>query len=326
MKNLKELFVACAALTGIASLAACTVESPTYVTAQDGQSDGGSSTETTTSTPTSNGGGGGGGGGAGASGSDGGAAASGCSQSDYVTVDVSKLKACGNGTGHCYDPAKVDLGPTYAACPSNGEVCVPDEVLTSGGKMLKSCKSIIGPGGCITASDIPAIQQMGGSALKQDACSATQLCVPCTDPTHNNAPTGICAAIGAHQNSCSGGGSGGSAGADSGAAPLQTCCKSKNTSNGVCISASAIPSSQQSQTKQDTCSAGDKCVPAAFVSNMPVKCDGGLFGQGVCMDQCFNDMMGTAKSIGVLSGKGCGSTEVCVPCALVSGQGVPGCM
>ncbi len=323
MKNLIELFVACAAITGIATLAACTVESPTYVTAQEAQGDGGSSTETTTSTDTNNGGGGGGGGGSAAS--DGGAATgSSCSQSDYITVDVSKLTACGNNTGHCYDPAKVDLGPTYAACPSKGEVCVPDEVLTAGGKTLKSCKSIIGAGGCITASDIPAIQQMGGSSLKQDVCTATQLCVPCQDPTHNNAPTGICSAIGAHQNACGAT----SAATDGGTAapPLQTCCKSKNTSNGVCISSTAIPASQQSQTKQDTCNAGDKCVPAAFVSNMPVKCDGGLFGQGVCMDQCFNDMMGTAKSIGVLSGKGCGSTEVCVPCALVSGQGVPGCM
>ena len=320
MKNLKELFVACVTVTGIATLAACTVESPTYVTAQDGSGDGGASTEVTTSTPTSNGGGGGGGG---ASSPDGGSAPSSC-QSAYVAVDVSKLTACGNGAGHCYDPAKVDLGAGYAACPTAGQVCVPDEVLTADGNKLKSCTSIIGPGGCITASLIPAIQQMGGSALKQDVCNAGQLCVPCVDPTHNNAPTGMCSAIGAHQDACSGGGS---AGADAGPAapPLDKCCKSKNTSNGVCISSSAIPASQQDQAKQDTCKSGDKCVPAAFVSGMPVKCDGGLFGSGVCMDQCFNDMMGTAKSIGILSGKGCGSTEVCVPCGLVSGQGVPGC-
>ncbi len=322
MKNLKELFVACLTITGIATLAACTVESPTYVTAQEARGDGGSSTETTTSTPT--GGGGGGSGSGGGSTSDGGAASgSTCSQSDYITVDVSKLTACGNGTGHCYDPAKVDLGSTYAACPGGTNVCVPDEVLTAGGKTLKSCSSIIGPGGCITASDIPAVLQMGGSALKQDVCTANQLCVPCKDPTHNNAPTGMCSAIGAHQNACGGG----TSAADGGAAatPLQTCCKSKSATNGVCISGTAIPASQRDQTKQDTCNAGDKCVPAAFVSNMPVKCDGGLFGQGVCMDQCFNDMMGTAKSIGILSGNGCGSTEVCVPCGLVSGQGVPGC-
>jgi len=318
MKNLKQLFIACTAITGLATLAACTVESPTYVTAQPGDGDGGASTETTTSTPASGGNNGGGGGGGSAS--DAGPPV--CS-SAYVAVDVSKLTACGNGAGHCYDPSKVDLGSQYAACPTAGQVCVPDEVLTADGNKLKSCTSIIGPGGCITASLLPAIQAMGGSALKQDVCNANQLCVPCVDPTHNNAPTGMCSAIGAHQDSCGGPTTGSDAG--TAAPPLETCCKSKSATNGVCISASAIPASQVDQTKQDTCKSGDKCVPAAFVSGKPVKCDGGLFGDGVCMDQCFNDMMGTAKSIGILSSKGCGSTEVCVPCGLVSGQGVPGC-
>ena len=36
-------------------------------------------------------------------------------------------------------------------------------------------------------------------------------------------------------------------------------------------------------------------------------------------------MMSLAGSIGILSSKGCGTTEVCVPCTLVSGKGVPGC-
>ena len=321
MKSLKNLFVASAAVTLVSTLVACTVESPTYVTAVDSNGDSGASTETTTSASTGSGGG--------STGSSGGSADAGaasgstCSQSDYVAVDVTKLTACGGGKGHCYDGTKVDLGSTYAACPNAGEVCVPDEVLKSNGSKLKACTSIIGAGGCITASLIPAILAMGGSALKQDVCDASQLCVPCQDPTHGNAPTGMCQAIGAHQNACGAGGANGSA--DSGATPLPTCCKSKKATSGVCLPDSAIPASQLSQTKQDTCASGNKCVPAAFVSNMPVTCDGGLFGNGVCMDTCFNDMMGTAKDLGVLSSKGCGSTEVCVPCQFVSGQGVPGC-
>jgi hypothetical protein len=95
----------------------------------------------------------------------------------------------------------------------------------------------------------------------------------------------------------------------------------------VCISSSAIPQSQQSNTKQDTCASGDKCVPAAFVEGKPVQCDSGLSGAGVCMDKCFNDLMGFIADIGLLSTKGCGTTEVCVPCSFATsgGQMVPGC-
>jgi hypothetical protein len=198
---------------------------------------------------------------------------------------------------------------------------VPDEVLEAAGATLKSCTSIIGPGGCITASLIPAIQASGGGALKPDVCDADQLCVPCKDPTHNNNPTGMCAPIGAHQNACSSG-----SGVDGGAgdaSALAPCCTTAGKSAGVCIVETAVPASQRAQTKQDTCTSGDKCVPAAFVSNTPVKC--GLFKDGVCMDVCFSDGMGFAKQLGLLNDLGCGSTEVCVPCFWVMGQGVPGC-
>lgn len=93
----------------------------------------------------------------------------------------------------------------------------------------------------------------------------------------------------------------------------------------VCISETAVPEGQRDQTKQDVCTTGTECVPAAFVAGAPVKCSAGLLGSGVCMDKCFNDMMSIAGVVGILKSNACGSSELCIPCGLVSGQGVPGC-
>ena len=305
-------FTLAAATLGIAG---CTLDSPTYITSTDSpitEDDAGASASK--------------GAGAGASAAPTAADATAtCSTTDFVKPDLATLTACGDGKGHCFAKDKMSIASMLTACPNAAEVCVPDEILEAGGQPLKTCSSIIGPGGCVTASLIPQIAAQGGGALKPDVCSATQLCVPCTDPTHGNAPTPFCQPIGVHQNACSAAQAG--AGGDGGAAaaPSQPCCTTNGKSNGVCIAETAVPEAQRSQTKADVCSAGNKCVPAAFVAGKPVTCSGGLLGAGVCMDKCFNEMMKLASGIGILSSEGCGTTEVCVPCGLVSGQGVPGC-
>jgi len=307
--------VGVASVAGVAALEGCTLDSPTYITSQDAPitEDAGASSSTGSgggaSTPST------------ATAADSTAT---CNGSDYVKADLSTLTACGDGKGHCYAKDKTSLASQLTACPNADEVCVPDEILEANGQPLKSCTSIIGPGGCLTASLLPAIAAMGGSALKQDVCSANQLCVPCTDPTHGNAPTPFCQPIGVHQSSCSA--AAGGAAADAAAPPPSTpCCTTNGKSNGVCIAETAVPEKQRSQTKQDVCTTGDKCVPAAFVAGKPVTCSGGLLGAGVCMDKCFNSMLSLAGGIGILSSEGCGTTELCIPCGLVSGQGVPGC-
>lgn len=301
------------ALVALASTAGCTLDSPTYITSQDAPitEDAGASSaksDSSSASPTA-----------------GGAAGATCSANDFVKADLSTLTACGDGKGHCFAKDKVSLASMLTACPNAAEVCVPDEILEANGQPLKACTSIIGPGGCVTASLIPEIEKQGGSALKPDVCGASQLCVPCTDPTHGNAPTPFCQPIGVHQSSCSAAQPGG--GPDGGAAapPSQPCCTTSGKSNGVCIAETAVPEAQRSQTKQDVCTSGNKCVPAAFVAGKPVTCSSGLLGAGVCMDTCFNEMMKLASGIGILGNEGCGTTEVCVPCGLVSGQGVPGC-
>jgi hypothetical protein len=294
---------------------ACTLASPTYITAEQGASadkpsDEGSDSKTeSTNSGTAK------------------SVGATCATDDFTKPDVAKLTACGDGKGHCFAKEKVSIGDILTACPgSSTDVCVPDDILASGGEKPKSCTSIIGAGGCVTASLIPEIQEQGGSALKQDVCAAGQLCVPCTDPTNGNAPTPFCQPIGVHEKACSassapgGGGTGGSTPAQQG------CCTSKGKSNGVCLTETAIPEGQRDDAPQDSCADGNKCVPKAFVEGKPVACKDDTFGKGVCMDECFSDMMSAAGTIGILDkGGACGSTELCVPCTFLSGQGVPGC-
>jgi hypothetical protein len=315
---------------GFAALVmACTVESPTYVS-QDpyaGDTDGGSSAPGTSSGNSSSSSGGGatsdGGGGSGSG------SGTTCNGSDFTKADLSKLTACGDGHGHCYDKDKTPGADQLVACPDPSQVCVYDAVLEAGGGKLKSCTSIINtPGGCFDKSFMPIIDAMGGAALKPDVCASNEVCIPCADPGSGKS-SGFCDPQGVHQNAC--GGSTATGGADGGTAPppppLPACCTTKGVSNGVCLAESAIPASQQSQAPQDSCATGNKCVPKALVQGMPVKCDGGLLGKGICMDQCFNEFLGIAGDIGILSTKGCGATEVCAPCSFISGNGitVPGC-
>jgi len=308
------LGVALASLSGLA-LGACTLFSPTNITASQDPAltDDGGGSSTASSLPAS-----------GSSGSSGpaasGASSATCGTTDFTKPDLSTLTACGNGGGHCYAKTKVDSASEFTACADATQVCVPDEILLADGSPLKSCTSIIGAGGCVNATLIPAIAAQGGGALKQDVCAAGLTCVPCTDPTHNNAPTPFCQPIGVHTNDCA---AGSGAAADAGPPP-QACCTTNGKSNGVCLSSSAIPANQQKNTVQDTCPAADKCVPAAFVDGKPVKCPGDLLGAGVCLDKCFNSLLGTLGGA-VLNNNGCGTTELCIPCSLVSGQGVPGC-
>jgi hypothetical protein len=295
---------------------ACTLGSDTYITAEKDDtepadtSDAGPKTDASSSQNLNSG------------------AAASCSGGSYTAPDVSKLTACGDGKGHCYAAAKTPFADMLGACPTAGEVCVPDEVLAANGNRLKQCKSIIGDGGCITMSLIPAMQAdtRAKSLLKQDVCDADQICAPCINPEDNGATTPFCQPIGVY-GECSGGGT--APAADAGPVappkPLPTCCSHGWNSSGVCISEQAIPESERGDAPDDTCASGDKCVPKAIFEGKPVICNSGLLGKGVCLDTCFNEMMGFASMIGVLGKDLCAPTEVCVPCTFMSGKGVTAC-
>jgi hypothetical protein len=278
-------------------LAACTLASPTYITATQEATAHDAGSEAAASA--------GGGGGPGAT----------CGTDDFTKPDVSKLTACGNGKGHCYDATKLSISNVLAPCPDQSQVCVPDEVLAAGGGKLKSCTSIIGPGGCVTAALFPQIAAQGGGALQQDVCDPGLTCVPCTDPTHNNAPTPFCQPIGVHDKACTAPVSsapGGEAGAPPPDGPA--CCGGA----GACVAESAVPAAEQGHTKTDTCAGGNQCVP----KGNPVSCNDPVLGRGFCIDKCFDGML-PGGGPGLLKTNGCPGTELCVPCGI--GKSVPGC-
>jgi hypothetical protein len=212
------------------------------------------------------------------------------------------------------------------------QLCVPDEILSANGTKLATCQeSLLGSAGaCINLGLMPAAEAQGGSALKADGCTGGLICVPCVDPTHGNAPTGICDPVGVTATDCT---SGAAATGTAATAPAAAgCCTTNGVSNGQCLPASAIPSSASSMTMQDSCAAGNVCAPASFVTGKPKTCDGGflaLGGTSVCLDTCFaSGVEGSLENM-ALSQDACGATELCVPCNLIKlGAGdtpVPGC-
>src|SRR6185295_6113307 len=110
------------------------------------------------------------------------------------------------------------------------------EILSAGGDTLYACSvQALGgaDGACITASLFPTIISQGGDALKKDVCDDGQLCVPCKDPTHNNAPTPFCQKIGVHASACGNAAANAPAGGGDAAAPdTELCCTTDGVSHG----------------------------------------------------------------------------------------------
>ncbi len=219
--------------------------------------------------------------------------------------DVSTLKACGNGKGHCYDGAKTSLA-NLPACEGGTDSCIPDKVLAANGGKLTSCKFFVGgkPGVCMSTmiKDIEAHQD----ELQKDVCADDERCAPCIDP-RDGSDTHICDATGVYEEACKGGPG----------TQLPSCCHHQ----GVCISPEAAPADQRDSMLPDICPRSKVCAPASLVDGKPKYCN--VFGDpGVCLDVCFAKMLGPAQKI--IRDK-CGPTEVCLPCLIGAGQGVPGC-
>lgn len=302
---------ACLAFTFVSgSVAACTFASPihsTYNEADESQSSSGATS--------------GGASGGGPSGT----APGGCDGAKFVKVDVAALKACGDGKGHCYDKAKVPwIADQFDPCEGN-DVCVPDTMLTSGGDTPKSCKSVLGSGGCASLM-IKQLKQNEAS-LGKDVCADGEACAPCIDPRNNNAPTPFCGPFGVYETACAASSApSGTTPADGGVAPtapgaVQCCKKPDGSSKGQCISEQAIPAEQRDDAEQLECSGGNKCAPVAFVTNHPVKCEVAYL-DGVCMDKCFSTYL--EYSAGLLEGDDCPTEESCIPCKFLPDL-TPGC-
>ena len=123
--------------------------------------------------------------------------------------------------------ARVPFAEQLTPCPGN-DVCVPDEILQAGGAKLASCTSSFGAGACITAKLIPELERQAGSMLKQDGCTATQLCVPCVNPMDDK-PTPFCQSAGVYGESCEGAKDAGAAATFVDAPAQGGCCAATET-------------------------------------------------------------------------------------------------
>jgi len=227
----------------------------------------------------------------------------------FANPDIGSLKPCGGGDrgkGHCYDGSKTAVAG-FMPCEGT-EVCMPDSLLEANGGKLKECKFFIsGPGVCMglvhdeTYKNRNLIQKD-----KDGVCADDERCLPCINP-QTNEDTKLCGEIGVYEKACQGG---------SGAV-AETCCHNA----GTCLNEDAVPEDQRGDLSRATCSAGKLCAPAALVDNAPTKCDV-LGADGVCVDLCFAGILGPA---GIVIRSSCRSTEVCVPCVVGKGQGLPGC-
>ena len=224
--------------------------------------------------------------------------------SAFAKPDLSALESCGGGKGHCFDGTKISQ-TKLTAC-KGGDLCVPDKILASSGDKLKACTFFVGnkPGACLSTvvPDIAAHQDQ----LQRDVCDEGERCAPCIDPT-NGQDTHLCDAIGVHEKACVGG---------VGAATATSCHVA-----GSSLNADAVPEDQRSSLHQDTCHTSKVCAPASLVDGHPVKCHA-LALSGVCIDVCF---AGVLRAAGTTLRGDCGPTEVCLPCVVGAGQGVPGC-
>ena len=229
--------------------------------------------------------------------------------SPFVAPDLSTLKKCGSGKSHCFPASKTSFPKEeFDACEGgDDEICLPDQLLSAGGKKPKECKFLTGdPGACVPIS----IKQVGENKdmLKQDACEPDERCAPCVDP-RNGSDTHLCEEQGVHEKECVGGpGEEGS---------VEPCCHGA----GLCLKQEMVPEDQRGDMSREVCSEGKLCAPAAMAEGNPVKCD--VLGfSGVCLDVCFAQMLkGTAQ----VTRAGCGPTEICLPCVIGKGQGMPGC-
>lgn len=230
-------------------------------------------------------------------------------ESKFVVADLSKAKPCGkDGKSHCWAWSKVDVPKDQLEpCDDPAEACMPDKLLLAGGKKAQECKFAGSePGGCVPL----AFKQVRDNAnvLQKETCEEDERCAPCIDP-RDNTESGACAEQGVHEQDCVGGPG------DQG--DVQTCCAGL----GVCLDEKAVPADSREDMSSMGCSAGRLCAPAAMADGKPKKC-GTLAGlDGVCLAKCFAPML---QGMDGLSDD-CNAFEICLPCLVGEGQGMPGC-
>lgn len=230
-------------------------------------------------------------------------------ESPFVTADLAKAKPCGtDGKSHCFAWSKTSVPKDQLEpCDDPEEVCMPDKLLLAGGKKAAACKFAGSePGGCVPL----AFKQVreNASILQQDACEEDERCAPCIDP-RDDTDSGVCNEQGVHEKDCVGG--------PGEQGDVQTCCAGL----GVCLNEKAVPEDSRGDMSSMGCKSGKLCAPAAMADENPKKCETALGFDGVCLPLCFAPMLRGMQG----ASSDCGPFEVCLPCLVGEGQGMPGC-
>lgn len=229
--------------------------------------------------------------------------------SPFIVPDLAKAKPCGNdGKSHCWPWSKSDVPKEeLEPCDDPAEICMPDRLLLAGGKRAKECKwSGNEPGGCMPLAFKQLAKNAG--ALQTDVCEDDEKCAPCINPV-DKTDTGACSPAGVHEKDCVGGAGD--------AAEVETCCARQ----GVCADEKGLPEDARGQMQSLGCSSGKLCTPAAMFDGKAKKCETIAGFDGACLPKCFAPML---RGIEGLSSD-CNAFEICLPCVLAEGQGMPGC-
>ena len=122
-----------------------------------------------------------------------------CPYTGPPIIDPGTLPACSPACGgaHCVPAALVPDAQKglLQACTATGGgagLCAPDRLIETGGNFVPTtCASIGGSEGRCLSTCLPDVAAKA-LILPQDVCPDEELCVPCFDPTSDNASTGAC--------------------------------------------------------------------------------------------------------------------------------------
>jgi hypothetical protein len=207
----------------------------------------------------------------------------------------------------------------------DGSACIPNDFLKTGGVLTpKACKSLGGPGVCLSRC-IPMVEEKA-ALLPFDVCDEdSERCVPCINPLDHK-PTGACDIKGA----CKGedaATSGDATPVDTGPPPCPhegppvvepksfPACQ---CGDAHCVPSTLVPASLASKLADCTGASG-KCVPDTLIASggefIAKTCHSLGGNEGRCLSSCLPDvaaaMGGGAAS---LTQDVCEATEKCVPC------------
>ncbi len=180
-------------------------------------------------------------------------------------------------------------------CEEEGQVCVPDALITTGGDFtFESCRSLGGvEGRCI--STCVAWDIADRLSLPVDSCAAGEVCIPCFDP-ETGASTAACDV------SCD-------PGPTEPASTLDACCGDA----GFCVAPDSLGDEERALFGMDTCGDGLLCEPNAYAAeaHRPPSCTTGSSAEGRCLPACVPLVAERADS---LAQDDCASGLLCTPC------------